>query len=296
MDIKQMQYFLATAEALSFSKAANTLFISQPYLSKQISELERELGVKLLIRTTRSVRLTDAGEMLLWGVRDILRHRDAVVDSVCKTGIGAGAYRLVIAHEAPFPDKEEAFAKVTRACVTASERYPGLQIFFNTIDPSEMKRELKSGNIDILIVTDNAPPVSGESEKIKLCEDDIVLVFCSAEPQEETIENIRKVLETRTLFLPLKAVNGLSQMLRILKDLDISPDIMFLEDLSPIKMMIASERGCIITAKSIQNQFHHENAHFLRLGLPYATVPTWLVWDAKNRNPAVRFFVDAFPK
>jgi DNA-binding transcriptional LysR family regulator len=296
MDLKQMQYFLAIAEALSFSKAASTLFISQPYLSKQISELERELGAKLLTRTTRSVILTEAGETLLWGVRDILKHKDSVVDSVRKVGANAGTYRLVIAHEAPFPDKTEAFTRVTKACMTASERYPGLRIYFKTIDPSDMKRELKSGEIDVLIVTDNEPPMSEASEITKLCEEDILLVFCSAEPQDETVENIRVALEKHTLFLPLKAINGLSTMLDILKNLDVSPDIMFLENLSSIKMTIASGKGCIITASSFRNQFHHENAHFLRLGMPEAKVATWLLWNSENQNPSIRFFADALKR
>jgi DNA-binding transcriptional LysR family regulator len=293
MDLRQMQYFLAIAEALSFSKAANTLFISQSYLSKQMSELEQELGVKLLTRTTRSVTLTEEGETLLWGVRDILKHRDSVIDSVRKAGTGAETYRLVVAHEAPFPDKTEAFTTVTKACMKMAEAHPGLRIVFKTIDPSDMKRALKSGEIDVLIVTDNEPPMSDVAEMIKLCEEDIVLAFCSTEPQEETAENIRSVLEKQTLFLPLKAINGLSNTLDVLKYLDVSPNVMFQEDLSSIKMTIASGEGCIITTNSIRNQFRHEYAHFLRLDMPYSKVATWLMWNSGNQNPSVRFFLDA---
>ena len=58
MEIRQLKYFAAVADTLNFSRAAETLFISQSALSKQIADLERELGMVLLQRDKRSVRLT----------------------------------------------------------------------------------------------------------------------------------------------------------------------------------------------------------------------------------------------
>ena len=60
MEIRQLKYFAAVADTLNFSRAAETLFISQSALSKQIADLERELGMVLLQRDKRSVRLTPA--------------------------------------------------------------------------------------------------------------------------------------------------------------------------------------------------------------------------------------------
>ena len=57
MEIRQLKYFAAVADTLNFSRAAETLFISQSALSKQIADLERELGMVLLQRDKRSVRL-----------------------------------------------------------------------------------------------------------------------------------------------------------------------------------------------------------------------------------------------
>lgn len=65
MDLKQLQYFLAVAKHLNFSKAAESLYISQPTLSYQIAELERELGVALFVRDRRKVFLTPAGGALI---------------------------------------------------------------------------------------------------------------------------------------------------------------------------------------------------------------------------------------
>lgn len=64
MNLIQIDYFLATARELNFSAAAKSLFVSQPALSRQIVSLEKELGIKLFYRNSRTVRLTPAGELL----------------------------------------------------------------------------------------------------------------------------------------------------------------------------------------------------------------------------------------
>ncbi|WP_433443023.1 LysR family transcriptional regulator [Nonomuraea sp. CA-141351] len=64
-ELKHLRYFVAVAEELNFSAAARRLYVSQQALSRVIQQLERELGVRLFDRTTRSVRLTRAGEALL---------------------------------------------------------------------------------------------------------------------------------------------------------------------------------------------------------------------------------------
>ena len=69
MQLRQLEYFVAVAELLNFRKAAESLYVTQPLLSKQIAELEDEVGCPLLIRNTRSVALTPAGEDLFKKVR-----------------------------------------------------------------------------------------------------------------------------------------------------------------------------------------------------------------------------------
>jgi DNA-binding transcriptional LysR family regulator len=76
VDLKALQSFVAVAEELNFSRAASRLYLSQPALSRQIRSLERTVGVGLLRRSTRSVELTRAGDVLLERARQLLGDLD----------------------------------------------------------------------------------------------------------------------------------------------------------------------------------------------------------------------------
>lgn len=76
MNLRQLEYFVAIAEAGSVTRAAERLFVSQPSLSQQIRALERELGGALLERLPQGVRLTAAGQSLLPEAQATIRHAD----------------------------------------------------------------------------------------------------------------------------------------------------------------------------------------------------------------------------
>lgn len=65
MNTEQLRYFLSVADHCNFTEAAREHYVTQPAITHQISALERELGVKLFLRTTRSVKLTAAGELFV---------------------------------------------------------------------------------------------------------------------------------------------------------------------------------------------------------------------------------------
>ena len=78
MELRHLKYFLAVAEELNFTKAAEKLFISQPPLSRQIMELEEELQARLFIRNNKKVELTEAGKYFENEVREIFQHLERI--------------------------------------------------------------------------------------------------------------------------------------------------------------------------------------------------------------------------
>lgn len=88
MDIRQLKYFVAVAEKLSFTEAAKTLYVAQSAVSQQISELERQLGIPLFKRNRRSVALTPAGNVLYCEATGLLKRFDEVAENTKNAHLG----------------------------------------------------------------------------------------------------------------------------------------------------------------------------------------------------------------
>ncbi|XQS17101.1 LysR family transcriptional regulator [Citrobacter telavivensis] len=97
MDIRALRYFLQVAENLNFNRAAERLNISQPVVTRVISQLEHEVGAKLFERTTRRVALTPAGAVLLKEVRPLIAHVEAVQQTV-RHSVAERSGRLTIGY------------------------------------------------------------------------------------------------------------------------------------------------------------------------------------------------------
>ena len=92
MDIQQLKYFLYVAKYRNFTKAAEHFYIGQPALSRQIFDLEKQIGVQLFVRSNRSVELTTAGEVLQQEGNKLIDHFNSVIEKTQKAGEGKLGY------------------------------------------------------------------------------------------------------------------------------------------------------------------------------------------------------------
>jgi len=88
MELRHLRYFVAVAEEQNIRRAATRLYVSQPPLSRQIRDLERELGVALFYRGAKSIRLTEAGRIFLLEARSTLQRANEAVELVKAVGLG----------------------------------------------------------------------------------------------------------------------------------------------------------------------------------------------------------------
>ena len=100
MELRHLRYFIAIAEELSLRRAAHRLHVSQPALSRQISDLEDELGVELFTRNSRGVELTEAGRVFLIGGRRALAAAKQAAEQAREAAKGERG-RLVIGSVGP---------------------------------------------------------------------------------------------------------------------------------------------------------------------------------------------------
>src|SRR5437879_2089804 len=86
MELRHLRYFVAVAEALNFTKASARLRVAQPALSRQMTDLEEEIGVDLMKRSPRGVTLTAEGKLFLDEARELLKRADESVEKGPRPG------------------------------------------------------------------------------------------------------------------------------------------------------------------------------------------------------------------
>lgn len=146
MEIKTLRYFLETAREGNMTRAAENLFVSQPTMSKQLKELENELGVKLFVRSNYSIRLTEAGMLLRERAEDILslvEKTEAEFKSFEETNSGD------IYVGAPESEAMGLFADVVREF---QKSYPKVRCNIYSGNMQDVCEKLDKGLLDFAIV------------------------------------------------------------------------------------------------------------------------------------------------
>lgn len=147
MELRHLRYFQAVADEKHFGRAAHKLHMAQPPLSQQIKQLEDELGVTLLRRTTRRVDLTPAGEAYLARVRAILQAVDAAGDEAVRIGNGLEG-RLVIGCVG-----SATYSLLPALARSLREQLPGVDFAFRgeMLSPEQLDA-LRDGSIDLALL------------------------------------------------------------------------------------------------------------------------------------------------
>ncbi|MEV3988656.1 LysR substrate-binding domain-containing protein [Streptomyces sp. NPDC049837] len=149
--VHQLRLLLVLAEELHFGRAAARLYISQPAFSRQIRRLEDHLGLVLLERSTRRVRLTAAGEALLPRVRAMVEAADRLREAV-RAQAGTLAGRLVLGCYIT------ALPVITTLAERLRERHPGLDVVLREVDFVEQTTALLEGRVDAVLAYAPMPP------------------------------------------------------------------------------------------------------------------------------------------
>lgn len=144
MNFSQIKCFLAAADCLSFTKAAERLYLSQPVLSRQIAAMEDELGISLFIREKKSVRLTPAGEIMAQGMKDLAEDYQILVEKAAALHKGfAGSINIGMIDGQllcpPYSDGLTAF----------HDAHPDVRVNLSRHTIAGLRRALEDGDVDI---------------------------------------------------------------------------------------------------------------------------------------------------
>lgn len=182
MDLRHLETFMRILETGSFTKAAETLLLTQPTVSKQLADLERHLGITLLDRNKRTITATKAGEIVFTYAKNLLAAKAEMVQTIdafkgLKTGnISIGASSIPGIYILP------AIAGAYK------KRYPAVQVRLVVSDSHTTIRRIESGELDIGFV--GARPEGTTLDVRKLIDDTIVVVGPVSAPDRIRLEDI----------------------------------------------------------------------------------------------------------
>ncbi|MGM8887843.1 LysR substrate-binding domain-containing protein, partial [Psychrobacter sp. 1U2] len=142
MELRHLRYFVAVAEEKSFNKAAERLYISQPPLSRQIKQLEEEVGVMLIDRDNRPLKLTEAGEFFYDHAVQILAKSDKLKSMTMRKANFDNSISIGFVSSILYGILPKIIARF-RAC------YPNIEIKLRELNSWEQTQALTEGKIDV---------------------------------------------------------------------------------------------------------------------------------------------------
>lgn len=210
MELRHLRYFVAVAEERHFGRAAARLHMAQPPLSQQIQQLEAELGVTLLHRTTRKVDLTDAGAVYLERARAVLAAVDAAGAEARRVADGLQGRLVVGCVGSATYSLLPAFARALR------EALPAVDFVFRgeMLAPDQLE-SLLARRIDLALLR---PPVEDEAVRVSAVRRDRLIV---ALPEDHRLARRKrlKIADLREEDLIVHASRGRSVMHGIVTEL-----------------------------------------------------------------------------
>lgn len=150
MELRVLNYFVATAQELNMTRAAQKLLVSQPALSRQIADLEDELGVKLFNRQPRHLTLTPAGQYLYEQTKEILTLVSKTKSNLQSSAVISGD--LTIAAGESF-----AMQRLMNIVSNIIRDYPTVKIHILSGDYEFAERRLDTGAVDFAVIIGNLP-------------------------------------------------------------------------------------------------------------------------------------------
>lgn len=277
--LRHIKYFLAVAEDLHFRKAAERLYISQPGLSRQIKQMENDLGIKLFERNNRKVRLTETGEYLKNELSIHLKKLDHIFEHAklldngkfgnLKLGYVGSAMQQII------PD----------LLLNFRNEYPEVLFSLTEMDNDKQIEGLLAHDIDMGFVrlervprSLNILPVLKES-------------FCLVLPKNHAIDshNFKSLAQLKDesfiLFDSNYSASYYEKVMQIFDDSGFVPLVSHNTiHASSIYKLVENNFGISIVPKSLQLK-NHKSIKFLELDMiPQRTVLS-VIWDKNNRNP-----------
>ncbi|WP_053849439.1 LysR family transcriptional regulator [Streptomyces sp. NRRL B-24085] len=294
MELRELRTFVAVAEEGGMSAAARRLHMSQSALSQTVSGLERQLGLKLLIRTNTGVRPTEEGETLLAEARAVIaRHDQAMRTMASLTSPGCGLLRIGIPLELPSDLLQPAMEQVAASC-------PGTRVQARHLSSAAQLKALRAGDLDIGLLRE--PPADPDLDAMLVVTEKLgVLLAASVAAELADDEGVR--LETlRGLewvsFPRSGSPAWYDEVTSVLRSfgLDLGPEPPHDQSLiAEVKLAAVGTEKAFALAPPRWSQPLPENVVWKPLHRHPLVRRTWVAWPTHSRRRDLAAFITGLP-
>lgn len=200
MELRQLRYFAKAAETLNFSDAAKCLNIAQSSLSQQVKQLEDELGTQLFIRSSHSIRLTEAGEVMLPLALRTLNEAESCADRIHDLQkLLTGTLNIGVTHS---------FSPIlTESVISFMKMYPGIKLNIIYKQMNELMESLTKREIDFVLAFKPIKPLPEVKSHI-LFQNSLSAIVGSHHPLASREKISIAELEKYELALPSKGLQA----------------------------------------------------------------------------------------
>ena len=204
MNDLQIDYFMAVATNLSFTKTSEELFVSQPAISRQISQLEKELGVRLFIRNNQKTELTEAGRLYY----DLFsRYKADLITTRMEVDRILGRKRGVI--RVGFLEGWDLFGIIPPMIERFNRDYPDIEVVINCCGVKELTTSLLNGSMDIIVTMNNTVNMNREFVCTDAASISKILIFSANHPLAEESNLTLRNFEKEVFIAPYEIVDDL---------------------------------------------------------------------------------------
>ncbi|MGY3054525.1 DNA-binding transcriptional LysR family regulator [Pedobacter sp. UYEF25] len=289
MELRHLLYFKTVANELNFTKAATKLHISQPPLSRQIKELEQELGVQLFIRNNKRVLLTDAGKYFKREVEAIFDKLEETKSDIRKIQEGISG-ELKIGYISSVYQSN--LAEVLKAM---HKEFPYRKTSLFEVPTMLQVKDLELGKLDIGIL--RAPIMSDKLMVKTLYFDPFVVVIPNSDQVFQHRQELADFLKNRPFIFFNKdfAPHYNQKLMEICQRMGFVPDITHeANNVHSILQLVETNLGVSILPLTLKKQYEKMNLSFIELNHIPIHTEVVLAYKQNNSNPVLNWFIDRY--
>ncbi len=287
MELRHLRYFVAVAEILNFTKAAAKLHLAQPSLTRQIHNLEEEIGVRLLNRSKSQVALTEEGRSFLVDARHVLALATESVQAVQRLSRGETG-QLNIAYSSNFN-----FELLPETLGAFRLAFPHIALNLFDLTPAEQFRALEARKIDLGFVGLRPPASTRGLQWESIARHRTVVVL----PLKHPLARKRRVNlgALKTMFfvgMSEKTHPGFRDWLcEICQRADFTPRILQDAELEPALVTFVAEGLGVTLAREHIKNLPHPGVAFRPLAPPVKT-DYYIAWNRDNDSRALQQYIE----